>query len=139
MRNTGTWDSTLALIYFIAFTMPIWLMILREIFKLFLPVEVEVVRVVEKPVTVYKTRTIYKDREKPVKVVYRDREPIKKQDQHSPKPDNKTEKFFISEVSSCLTKMGLSKKDAKKLTLNIAKSKVYKSSEDLLQDCLAKI
>ena len=135
MRNTGTWDSTMALIFFIAFTMPVWLMLLREIFKLFLPTEV--VRVVEKPVTVYKTRTVYRDREKPIRVVYKDREPVKKQDQIAPKPNNKTEKFFISEVSSCLVKMGVDKKDAKKRVLEVAKSKVYKSSEDLLQDCIA--
>ena len=78
------------------------------------------------------------------RIVYRDRVITPKTknkvpERSIPEPTPVTSPLVISETISGLSKLGLSKKDAKTLAEQVASSRVYPDTESLLTDCLSQL
>lgn len=146
MTDVGEWDSTLAMWYLFWFSIPLVALTIKIAINA-LPEKTTVLyQDVEVPVyktnTVYKTKTkekiVYRDKPKTVykdRIVYRDRP----QPKSTPKKEEIVDPAIKSDVVGGLKGLGVKKKDAVKIILNLCSKKKYTDSETLLRDCLSSL
>lgn len=140
MKNTGTWDSDLVLLFMFAFLLPVFVSILANVFRSFKPltycqdVSPDVVR----------SDIMIEDYNMAMTAIQTELESIKKQlskpktKKKKSKKDEK-DKTMMQEAAIALNKLGIQKSRANSIVKELCKEKTYKSSEDLLKDAIVYI
>lgn len=138
MQNMGTWNSTMALVFFCCFAFPFCLLILSEIVsKLPRPKTITQIEYVQlPPQTVYKTKT-------ETKIVYKNSNCKKSPKNYRRKPKKRITKpkpSYISPIQTdamrALVSIGLKKTDAKSLVNAKFDPSRHSNFEDLFRDCM---
>lgn len=141
MRNTGTWDSDLLIIFAACFFSPVVLFFLLGMFLrikdlletsngssvIYVPFEKEVVKV----------KNVYHYRETPKpKSQQKKRTVQRKKTYKKPNDTNITKKDICSEAVSCLVGLGWTTASARRVVSNAYSLKTYKTAEDIVIDLI---
>ena len=161
MKNTGTWDSDLVLLFMFAFLLPIFLSILANVFRSFASlshcenVSPDVARLDNPSLEIIQAE-LKAIKSKLHSGASRPKPKLKPQKKPKPKPRperksvphknsrrktviNPKEKEMQQEASNALNTLGIPKSRANSIVKDLCKEKVYSSSEDLIRDAIVYI
>lgn len=139
MKNTGTWDSDLVLLFLFMFLLPFFVGMLAKLIRDLSPVVSPDVVGLDSSID-----------ETSIEVLQTELESVKKEleksksERLSEKKKKKTaidskEKEMMQEAATALNKLGIKKSKANSIIQDLCKEKTYTSSEDLLQDAIVYI
>lgn len=140
MKNTGTWDSDLVLLFMGAFLLPIFVSILANVFRSFTSLshcENVSPDVVRSDVIVETDNSAMTAMQVELESVKKQLSKIKTKKKKSKKDDK--DKTVMQEAAIALNKLGVQKSRTNSIVKNLCKDKVYSSSEDLIKDAIVYI
>ena len=143
MKNTGTWDSDLVLLFMFAFLLPFFVSILANMFRSFTPVKTKdhyqnvLPDVVRSEIMVETDSVAMTAIQAELASVKKQLSKLKTKKKKSKKDDK--DKTMMQEAAIPLNKLGIPKSRANSIVGDLCKDKVYSSTEDLIKDAIVYI
>ncbi|HIJ11855.1 TPA: hypothetical protein HA278_07390 [Candidatus Woesearchaeota archaeon] len=141
MKNTGTWDSDLVLLFLFMFLLPFFVGMLAKLIRDLSPVVSPDVVGLDSSIDETSIEVLQTELESVKKELEKSKS--KRRDEKKKKKKKTTidskEKEMMQEAATALNKLGIKKSKANSIIQDLCKEKTYTSSEDLLQDAIVYI